>query len=366
MAALKDELYKRDAMRELAGELAKAHPGFDERTFLRKVFATGWDDLELKERMRRVTTALHATLDLPYRKAARILGKAARRKQGFHYISLSDYVEVYGQDDLETSIRALRATTLACSSEFAIRPFLINHPDRMITEMRDWATDPDHRIRRLASEGCRPRLPWGVALPALKKDPAPILPTLEQLKDDPVESVRRSVANNLNDISKDNPDIFLQVANRWHGKDAQTDKLLKHAARTLLKRGHPAALKLFGVDDTKALVRKLRLAQTEVAIGSDLTFEFELKVDSPTKVRLDFAIYYLRKDGQHSRKVYRISEGSYDGVTCFTRRRSMKDLSTRTHNPGAHFIALIVNGREGRRRRFTLKVPRRKARRGAK
>jgi len=356
MQPLKEQLFNRETVGEMADRIRKAHRRFDRAAFTRRVFTKNWSGLELKQRMRHVTTALHDTLGLSFRTAAAVLSRAARDGRGFVYMSLSDYIEVYGQDDLEISIPALRETTTACSSEFAVRPFIVAHQDRMLHEMRQWADDPDARVRRLASEGCRPRLPWAMALSALKKDPAPIMPILEALKDDPSDDVRRSVANNLNDISKDNPDFALVVARRWHGKNPQRDALVKHGLRTLLKAGNRDALELFGCHSSDVRVSRFRLARDRVVIGENLEFSFEVRTDAPTNVRLEYAVSFRTKTGASSRKVFKIAEGVVDGKKTYTRRRSFRDLSTRKHYPGRHTIAIIVNGREMGKKRFYLDV----------
>jgi 3-methyladenine DNA glycosylase AlkC len=357
MEPLKEQLFNCETIGEMADHVRRTHRRFDKVAFMRRVFTTEWADLELKQRMRHVTEALHDTLDLPFRRSADVLSRAARDGRGFVYMSLADYIELYGQDEFETSVAALREITKACSSEFAVRPFIVADQDRMLRVMRNWAGDPDARVRRLASEGCRPRLPWAIALPALKKDPAPIMPILEALKDDPSEDVRRSVANNLNDISKDNPGFTLDVARRWHGENAQRDALVKHGLRTLLKKGSPDALALLGCDSRDVRFSKFKLARTRVAIGSDLEFSFEVATNAPTRVRLEYALTFLTKTGGRSRKVFKAAEGVIHGRKSFSRRRSFRDLSTRKHYPGPHTIAIIVNGREVGKKRFALTAP---------
>ena len=189
MQPLKDQLYSRHEIKRMAQAVAQAKTDFDEAAFTRRVHARGWKGLELKQRMRRVTTALHEALQLPYPEAADVMGRAASLGQGFVFISCSDYIEVYGQDDLDVSIPALRETTKGCSAEFAVRPFIAAHPDVMFKTMQRWAKDQDERIRRLASEGSRPRLPWGIAdelrerIRALHAEQvAPVLDTLSRTR----------------------------------------------------------------------------------------------------------------------------------------------------------------------------------------
>jgi 3-methyladenine DNA glycosylase AlkC len=221
----------------------------------------------------------------------------------------------------------------------------------------DWAEDKDAKVRRLASEGCRPRLPWAMALPKFKKDPSPILPILEKLKDDASEDVRRSVANNLNDISKDNPDLTLEICEKWSGQSENTDKIVKHACRTLLKAGNKRALAIFGYSDPSSIgVDNLSLDKKNLKIGDDLTFSFDITVATKSKVRLEYAVYFVKAKGKISKKVFKISEKDYGpGTYSISRKQAFQEQTTRKHYPGTHRIAIIVNGEEKARTSFELK-----------
>lgn len=216
-------------------------------------------------------------------------------------------------------------------------------------------------VRRLSTEGCRPRLPWAMALPFLKRDPAPILPILENLKSDDSESVRRSVANNLNDIAKDHPDQVIDIAERWLGKSKETDWVVKHGCRTLLKQGHPEALKLFGLGEVKGVeIVDFKLKTPKISLGDYLEFSSLLvnKNDHKVHLRLEYAVYYVKANGTLSKKVYKISEKEYDAAssTLIERRQHFKPISTRKYHPGLHQIAMVVNGREFERHDFELTI----------
>jgi 3-methyladenine DNA glycosylase AlkC len=225
--------------------------------------------------------------------------------------------------------------------------------------VRVWAEDEDHHVRRLASEGCRPRLPWAMALPAFKKDPSLLLPILEKLKNDESESVRKSVANNLNDISKDHPKWVLDICEQWYGQTRNTDWIVKHACRSMLKAGNRRALLLFGFDDpTHISVENLTLDRETLSIGQDLLFTFELRVNTeePCQVRLELGVYYVKAKGNLSRKVFHIKEGSFDpGNHPISRKHSFENQSTRKHYAGEHQISIIVNGVEKTKASFELK-----------
>jgi 3-methyladenine DNA glycosylase AlkC len=224
--------------------------------------------------------------------------------------------------------------------------------------MTEWAEDEDPKVRRFASEGCRPRLPWAMALSKFKKDPRPILPVLEKLKDDKSEDVRRSVANNLNDISKDNPEVVLGICESWHGKSKNTDKIVKHACRTMLKAGDKRALLIFGYSDPSTMeVKNFKLEKTEIKIGENVRFSFDLTLKKESKVRLEYAISYVKAKGQLSTKVFKITENDYaPGSRTISRKHSLADMSTRKHFPGIHHIAIIVNGEEMGKTSFELKA----------
>jgi len=198
---LKDIFFTSESLNYLGDKISEAYPEFNKIHFLDLVFNETWEDLELKARMRHVSTALHATLPEDYRQAINILKKIAPFISGFDAMVIPDYVEVYGLDDWGCSLPALGFFTKYGSAEFAIRPFLLQDSDRVMPFMLKWAEDEHPYVRRFASEGCRPRLPWAMAIPSLKRDPTPILKVLETLKNDDSEFVRKSVANNLNDIS---------------------------------------------------------------------------------------------------------------------------------------------------------------------
>ena len=152
-----------------------------------------------------------------------------------------------------------------------------------MSHMYNWAEDENFHLRRLASEGCRPRLPWAMSLPVFKKDPTPILKIMETLKDDPVEYVRMSVANNLNDISKDHPDVVLDICERWFGRSKNTDWIVKRACRTMLKAGNKRALLLFGFGDPDQLkVANLSFDRQTLAMGEELRFSFEIELKDET------------------------------------------------------------------------------------
>jgi 3-methyladenine DNA glycosylase AlkC len=347
---LKDALFSLESLQGLADAITAVDPQFDRQAFLTLVQGGGWDERELKDRMHHVTYCLHQTLPPDFLAALDILRKVAPSLRGFYPVVCSDYVEHYGLENWDLSMPALAFFTQFGSSEFAVRPFIARDPTRAMAVLMSWADDPNHHVRRLASEGCRPSLPWGMDLPMFQVDPAPILPILEKLKDDESEYVRKSVANNLNAISKDHPDLALDIAERWYGHNPPTDWIVRHALRTLLKAGNTRALRLLGVaEQERVRVEKLMLDRTTLPIGEELHYRFTLHVDgqAPCQVRLELAVDFVKGRGQLSRKVFAIRAGRFvPGSHVIARKFSLADRSTRQHYPGRHYLTVIVNGVE--------------------
>jgi 3-methyladenine DNA glycosylase AlkC len=340
---------------QIGTQAAHSIPGFSQDLFITHVLNHQWDALELKQRVRHISTALHAQMSGHYpTDIQHILHLThailqSSTSQSFVYMFLPDYIEQYGTQHLSLSLQAMEAVTCLCSCEFAIRPFLLAHQQQVLAQMLLWSTHPNAHVRRLSSEGCRPRLPWGMAMPALKKDPTPILPILENLKNDPSEYVRKSVANNLNDITKDNPDVVLALGARWLGTSPHTNWIVKHACRTLLKKGNIAALQLFGLSHQPlCTVDNLSVANSAISIGQHLHFSFSLTSHhaAPTTMRVEYIITYAKANDKQSNKVFKITENTYHPhqPTIFTRRQSFADMTTRKHYPGTHHLTIAING----------------------
>lgn len=340
-------LYTPKLIAKFADAFVEVYSKFDAAGFDRFVFSGDWAELELKGRMRRITDGLTEFLPDDFKESVEYVKASAPKFGGFEAMTFPEFVELNGLDDFKTSVNALEHLTKYSSSEFAVRPFIVRYGDRMMKKMNVWSRSKNHHVRRLASEGCRPRLPWAMALPNFKRDPSPILPVLEALKQDPSDYVRRSVANNLNDISKDNPDTALKISQAWHGKHPDTDWIVKHASRTLLKQGDARAMSLFGYGaPDNAQVSKLSV-DDNVRVGERLSFSFTVKSKKGPlgRIRIEYAIHFLLKNGSSTRKVFKVSEGD---VTTNTKQveksHSFKLISTRVYYPGAHKLEIIING----------------------
>lgn len=340
-------LYNTAFFETLQAQLATHAPTINWADFERKIFTQEWDALELKERMQHLTRCFHELLPGTFRENAELLAKIMVPGLELQYLSCPDYIATYGVDDPEFSLNILQQMTPLATAEFAVRPFIIEHEQLSMEFLMQCAQHENHHIRRWASEGCRPRLPWGMALPRFKNDPSLILPILEQLREDSSEYVRRSVANNLNDISKDNPEVVLEIAERWLGISKDTDRLVKHALRTLLKAGNPKALMYFGFGDPSSIeVLNLTMSNRSPKIGESVSFAFDLSSENPIgKTRVEFAVHYMKSNGKQRRKVFQLSEKEIaTKAVSFSKNHSFEERTTRKHYPGEHQLEIIVNG----------------------
>jgi 3-methyladenine DNA glycosylase AlkC len=345
-------MYNRQFVAEFSTKLQRVYSAFDAKRFAWRVFDSSWERRELKDRMHHITESLRAELPPEYPEALQMLCALAPECEGFPYLIFPDFVELYGcsPEHEERSLQALELFTQYSSAEFAIRPFIKRNPERVMAQMLAWTQHRNHHVRRLASEGCRPRLPWAVALAEFQRNPQPILPIVEQLKADESDYVRRSVANNLNDIAKDHPDVVLELAERWKGIHPHTDWIIKHGCRTLFKRGNAKALALVGVAATNAVrVQNFQALQPRLHLGDTLTYTFELVVTNgePQRTRIDLAVDYVKANGSTSKKVFKLLEKTVaSGVHVVRRTLRFQDFTTRKHYAGNHRLALVVNGVE--------------------
>lgn len=344
--ALKD-IYNEAFIERLIFAIDQEYPLFDSERFRALFFEDGWEDLALKQRMRKITVGLKHSLPDDYEEALRILYKIAPQFSGLGGIIFPDYVEQYGLQDWDKSMHALAYFTQFSTSEFAVRPFLLKDPKRMLDQMLKWSTHSNEHVRRLASEGSRPRLPWGTSVPSIKEDPQQTLPILEKLKNDESLYVRKSVANHLNDISYTHAAIVLRMAKEWSGKDKKTDWIIKHACRSLLKKGNRQALALFGyADDSAITIARLTLHPDTIKIGDSIQMTFDLSSESTIPARVEYAIDYVKSRGQRNRKVFMLKTAimKQGENHIISKTHHFKDLTTRKHYEGIHTLSIIVNG----------------------
>lgn len=342
------EWFDEARFREIAGHFSELSPAFNRRRFL-EVALDGLAERSLMQRLHQCAVATEAALPGTYRQKLRPLRQLAPRLgHEFVAIFLCDFVASYGLGDFDHSLEALRFFTVFGSAEFAVRPFLVADQARTLATMHRWTRDPHEKIRRLASEGSRPRLPWGLRLTSLVRDPTPTRGILEALKDDSSASVRRSVANHLNDITKDHPEIVLDQLAGWSLERAHLRSIARHACRTLIKRGHPEALRLFGFGRRPEVVATLRALPGKLWLGDRLSLQATLRSTSARRQQLavDYVIHYVKSGGTTSEKVFKWCEVEVAPKEAVELAKSqvIRDFTTRRHYPGRHRVELQVNG----------------------
>lgn len=354
-AALKDSFGPEVAAR-LADLLARVDPGFRSDEFVAAA-TSGFADLELADRSRAVASALAQHLPGDPADAIELLRASlpdvveAQRWQGMDSFMLwpyTMYIAEHGLDCFEESMAAQYEITQLFTAEFSIRAFIDQRYGPTMSRLTQWVTDPSEHVRRLVSEGTRPRLPWAQRLTRFIDDPQPLLPLLEELKDDSSQYVRRSVANNLNDIAKDHPDVTVQVCRRWLDGHEQRRPLVRHALRTRIKAGDPAALEVLGYgSDSPVVLDSVSVAPARARIGDSVQVVIQVMNPSalPQPVLVDFEVAFARP-GAPGRKVFKGVEVTVPagGRHQVRRRVTLRQLSTRRVYPGTHQVVAIVNG----------------------
>jgi len=346
MAELLKNIYNEQYIQNLAEKIALEYKQFDEKSFINSVFCNEWKDYELKQRMRHIAISLNQFLPNNYEKSIEILKKTAHNFSGMEAMYFQDFVELYGMDEWEVSMNALEHFTKYSSSEFAIRRFIIKDEDRAMKQMLVWAKSTNNHVRRLASEGCRSRLPWAVALISFKKNPAKVLEVLEILKNDNEKYVQKSVANNLNDISKDNVEVVINFLKNNINKTDNTNWILKHGSRTLLKQSNTEVLKVFGFIERDDMKLCNFLLSKNISKNNNLEFSFKLESNNPLgKLRVEYKIHFLRQNNRYNEKVFMISETVIKEKTKeFKKQYSFKPINTRKYYQGIQKLEIIVNG----------------------
>lgn len=355
--------------RLIAEAVKRAHPVFSLPQFSKGLEAA-LEPLELKQRMQLIADRIEAGLPAHPPELFSILVRAlandeadTRGLRGFPVWPLTEIVARRGLGHLEESMAALEQMTNRFTGEFAIRPFLRAHPERVLKQLHAWCDHPDEHVRRLVSEGSRPLLPWGGNLPELLEPPHPTLGLLEKLHRDPSEYVRLSVSNHLNDFSKHHPELVIETLTRWqtaNPDDPRLAKLARHACRTLLKSGHPGALEFHGYGSAKSLELEIcELGKKSVMLGGHLDYRLVVCNSSrrPLRVMFDYAILHRKANGTLSPKVFkgRIRELAAGEVWEITGRHPVKPITTRVYHAGMHGFEPRLNGRAFPALEFTLK-----------
>lgn len=350
----------------MADALVEAHPSFDRKTFIGQ--ASKLNRLELKARVYFVRDQLQKQLPQNYKQALRILLQSLQggTLKGFDLWPYTEFVQTYGLQEVKISLAALQELTCLFTSEFAVRPFIVAHPEETLAFLKLCTQNENPHIRRWASEGSRPRLPWGTRLELFIKDPRPGLVLLEKLKFDPELYVRKSVANHLNDIAKDHPQIVTRLLKKWQTEvpmehQEKLNWITRHSLRTLIKQGHPQALQLIGAD-TQAQVRvqELQLQKVNFRMNDKIEFSFLIRSTSKKKQKLviDYVIHHRKANQETSAKVFKLKTLILDPgqEVNLVKNHHLKPISTRKYYSGLHILEIQVNGKIQARTEWNLKL----------
>ena len=347
-----------------AAHWVRAWPAFDSRRFI-QLASGGLENLEMKARAMQICAALQATLPADFDAAACVIeatlapaetGEAMAQLEGIEQglrgwilWPVGEFVARQGLAQPQRALAVLHALTQRFTAEFAIRPFITQHPELSYATLARWASDPSAHVRRLVSEGSRPRLPWGLQLKHVIADPAPSWPLLQALQDDPSDCVRRSVANHLNDIAKDHADaVCVWVETHRPNATPERHSLLRHASRTLVKAGHPRMLAAWGLGQAFRGQVDLQLAPHTLHIGQSLVLHVHLQ-SSATKAQtllIDYVVHHRKANGRSTPKVFKgwtITLAARASVS-LEKRHSMREITTRKYHPGLHTVRVQING----------------------
>lgn len=359
--SLKDQLFNLEKVTKIANEIQSVYPDFAKNDFIQSVVDT-FPELELKQRITWITQSLRAYLPNDFQAAAAILlralppindpSKTDNDFGDFIYAPYAEFVAKYGctSDNLQFSLAALKEITQRFSAEDAIRYFINAFPDETMAALLQWSTDPHYHVRRLASEGTRPKLPWS------QKITIPIeysLPILNNLFSDTTRYVTRSVANHLNDISKSNPDLVLQTLEVWQSSGKQMQKemeyIVSHSLRTLIKNGYPPAFTFLNFSNNAAVIfSNLKIEQTQIKMGDSLDFAFSLRAVEDENILIDYVISFQNKRQEmKSKKVFKLKKSTLKKDQTVTLKKThplREQMTTRTIYPGEHKLEIQING----------------------
>jgi 3-methyladenine DNA glycosylase AlkC len=347
-------------VRRLAADVARVEPSFRSRAFIKDA-TTGLEELELLDRGRHIARALGTHLPEDYPRAIEVLLRSLGAEHArdelvgagmapFFYLPHVTFVAERGLEYFDVSMRAQYELTKRFSAEFSIRPYIAREPERTLAVLREWALDENAHVRRLVSEGTRLRLPWASRVKWLERNPERVLELLELLKDDPTTLVRRSVANNLNDLGKLHPKLLFDTCAAWlDGASSQRRALVEHALRSAVKRGDADALRLLGFGKKPAVaVEDVQLQPETVSIGAQVVARFTLRSTARTSQSLlvDLAIHFVKANGSCSPKVFKLKRIDLParGRVALAKTVSLAVHTTRKPRPGRHFVDVLVNG----------------------
>lgn len=361
-------------VRRLASDIVRVHPAFPEKEFVARACA-GLDALELLDRGRHIADVLGACLPADYPDAVDVLLRSLGPEHAtdellgvgmapFFYLPHTLFVAERGLDHFDLSMKAQYELTKRFSAEASIRPYIARDPERTLAVLRGWTKDRSAHVRRLVSEGTRLRLPWAGRVAWLDANPERVRELLELLKDDPSSLVRRSVANNLNDLGKTHPGLLYRTCAAWlRGASPERRALVEHALRSAVKRGEAEALRLLGYGGKAAVdVENIRFDPPRVAIGGRVVMTFALRSRSraPQDVLVDVAVHFVKARGHAAAKVFKVGRLTIAPRAAVPLRTafSLAVHTTRVPRPGLHVVDVIVNGQARRAGSFVVTAAR--------
>jgi 3-methyladenine DNA glycosylase AlkC len=368
--SLKDHLFNPEKVNKIASEIAAFYPAFDKERFVTDVLHE-FPNLELKERIYHIAHSLNKHLPIPYSEAVKVLLNSLPAPCNpnlsdndfgdFIYAPHSHFIVAFGcnKEHVHLSLNALEQITTRCSAEDAIRYFINAFPEETMAQITEWTRHPHYHVRRLASEGTRPKLPWCIKI---NLSPEQGLPILNKLYSDSTRFVIRSVANHLNDISKSQPELVIETLKKWQAQKAQNQKemdfIIRHSLRTLIKNGHAEALKMMGVNQNPSLKLKSISIPEKVEMNTNFHFSFELAVEETAALMIDYIIVFKNKKGEtNSKKVFKLKSfeiGKNESINVSKKHMMRQFMTTRTLYPGKHEFALQINGQIVHRQFFDL------------
>lgn len=346
--------------KNLAQVFVSVYQPFKADEFVKSV-TKNLDALSLNERMRNTSLVLHSYLPRSFSFSVGLLKEVIPQlKAGYTNLIFPDFVSQFGQTDFSLSLGALKYFTQFGSSEFAIRTFLKQDLKATLNEMYTWAHDENEHVRRLASEGSRPRLPWSFKLDAIIENPSLTTPILQSLRADDALYVRKSVANHLNDITKDSPSHVLKLIKGWDQANPHTAWIIKRGCRSLLKQGDQKSIAVFNLTkNVEIAIKNLSLNKSNLRLNDVLIFQFSLASQKKVKQRLmvDYRIHYSKKSGVQLPKVFKLKELDLKPgeIVIIKKQQRFQDFTTRKLHNGPHLLEIMVNGKGMAKKKFEFK-----------
>jgi 3-methyladenine DNA glycosylase AlkC len=370
--SLKDELFHKEKIYKIASEIKETYLAFKKDAFIEDVLSK-FPELELKERLSHIAKTLRVYMPSNYRESTTWLLvslplelnplKTDNDFGDFIYASYAEFILIHGcnKEDIEFSLEALAEMTKRFSVEFAIRDFINEFPIETLKMLDKCSVSVNYHQRRLASEGTRPRLPWGKNI---LLDYRKSVKILDNLFYDKTRFVTRSVANHLNDIAKIDASLVIETLKRWKDSHKQNEKemdfILHHSLRTLVKEGNVEALELLGYSKNLAIkIENFSLNRAKIKVGEALDFSFNISTSRAENLIIDYIVFFKTKTGKLSTKVYKLKkiQMKKDEFLRLSKKYLFKaNQTTRKLYAGNHKIALQINGKVYKEANFSLEL----------